>query len=79
MIKKQLEAVSGKIAKQARRILGRSKGYTKKHIIEAYITTVCYAYPDIPREDIAIIVTGFLGELRSLTPDIRAEIIKGTQ
>jgi len=79
MIKKQLEAVSGKIAKQARRILGRSKGYTKKEIIETYIDAVCLAYPNIKREDIAIIVTGFLGELRSLTPDIRAEIIKGSQ
>lgn len=75
MIKKQFEKVGKKIAEQSHKLLGTKKG-SKKIMIEAYITKIGYAFPEIQREDIAIIVTGFIAELRTMDDDTRRTFLR---
>lgn len=66
MINRKIKAVGKKFGSQVDKLLGREKKSEKRQFVEAYITTICYAVPEVSREDVGIIVTGFISELRRL-------------
>lgn len=77
MIRAQLRKLSNKVSSQAKKLVGEHKNVEKRAFIDAYYDKIQDSVPGVSREDVIIIVTGFIGELRLLDKDNRGRIIKG--
>lgn len=77
MIKKKIEKVVNVVTRKSLGILGieRRSHRAKRQYIDAYITVIQPSV-NVSREDIAIIVTGFISEMRKLPSEIIIDIIK---
>ena len=73
-IKRQLGRVRERIVSQAKKLIGGKKR-EKRVFIEAFYDKISPSTPRVSREDVVIIITGFLVELRGMDRETRESII----
>lgn len=76
MIKAKIEFVAQHVKRQAFYIWKGKKRNTKGQFIEAFADKIQGSVPEISRETINIITTGFLSELRSLDKQIVFDLLE---
>lgn len=78
MLKNQFQKVGRHIVSQGQKLLGveRRKFRKKRQFIEGYIDKIQPSVPLISREDIAIIATGLLSELRGMDLETAYSVIQ---
>lgn len=74
MIKRQVDAVVEKVKRQAVYIW-KGKRRNKGQFIESFADKIESSVPEVSREDINIITSGFLAELRSIDRAIVMDLI----
>lgn len=76
MIQRQIDLVWEKLTKQSQLLFKKCyRGHYKRRFIDSFADKVGPVVPNVSREDIYLIITGFVAELRSLPSDIRETII----
>ena len=75
VIRQQFDRLKRKIKKQANLLLDRRRNVEKRAFIDHFAEKIAPSVPEVSREDINIIVTGFISELRSLTLEVREAVV----